>query len=121
MHLPIWFLIALTFWLRIWGSFHDGVCDRGRVQNMQNVHVGWISWHVINWMRRDVVILVIYLLIAYHYIAPAFGTNAVWMRIGLAALALGFLALAHKYLHHQLYNWAFYHRDKFLRGPVETA
>jgi hypothetical protein len=122
MHLPIWSLIALTFWLRIWGSFHDGVSDRGRVFTMPDTHVGWISWHVINWMRRDFVILFVYLVIAYHYIAPAFGTSGLWTRIGLVALALGALALVHKYLHDWLYNWAVHHRHKFLRGPQdETA
>lgn len=117
MYLPIWFLIALTFWLRIWGSLHDGLCDRGRVQTIPDTTVGWISWHVVNWMRRDIVIVVIYALVGFHYILPAVGTSDFWIELGLAGLALATLALIHKFLHNKLYWWAFYHREKFLRGP----
>jgi len=115
MYLPIWFLIALSFWLRIWGSLHDGLCDRGRVKDTS---VGWISWHVVNWMRRDIVITLLYALVIYQVVAPVAGTNAFWWRLVLSLAALGGLALVHKYLHGWLYNWANGNREKFLRGPV---
>jgi len=121
MYLPIWFLIALSFWLRIWGSFHDGLCDRGTVFTMKDTSVGWISWHVVNWMRRDIVITLLYALVIYKFIAPAARTNAFWLRLILSLVALGGLALMHKYLHRWLYNWALGHREKFLRGPVKTV
>lgn len=118
MYLPIWFLIALTFWLRIWGSLHDGICDRGRVHSMKDTTVGWISWHVVNWTRRDFVIIVIYAIVSIKYILSAVATGKLWSTIGLVGLALTVLALIHKFLHVKLYWWALYHREKFLRGPV---
>jgi len=118
MYLPVWFLIALTFWLRIWGSLHDGLSDPGRVKSMNNTTVGWISWHVVNWTRRDIVIVVIYAIIGFKYILSAVGTGRLWSMIGLVVLSLAGLALIHKLLHTKLYWWALNHRERFLRGPV---
>ena len=45
-------LIFTTFLLRVFGSFLDGSAGRGRLSRK--------VFHILNWMRRDVVIVIIY-------------------------------------------------------------
>jgi len=45
-------IYILTVIIRIVGDFHDGLSSR-------RLGVSWLTWHLVNWLRRDLIITVI--------------------------------------------------------------
>ena len=75
-------LIAIAVIIRVVGSFHDGLNVRA---------VNWWFWHIINWLRRDLIIA----WIAWRLLASpwqSFDRAADWMII-----------IALNYVLHQLF------------------
>lgn len=42
----------LAIIIRVVGDFHDGLSSR-------RLNVSWFTWHLVNWLRRDLIITVI--------------------------------------------------------------
>lgn len=88
-----WLLITAVYMLRIFSAIQDGISDR--YFETENILVGWYAFHVIGWLCRDVIQLVLLYLAGK---AKGFEYTIQWVKW---------------YSLHTLLNWglhlAFYH------------
>lgn len=84
--------IILVLLVGTWGHFIDGWTNPS-----YSGTIGWWLWHAVNWLRRDVVIVVLLWPIVMHGIEEQKDKVLAWICIGLINLIY----------HHILYNLAF--------------
>lgn len=103
--MPIWMQIFLSLALMIFGAFMDGISNRPE-------NVGWIPWHVFNWARRDLLILLLYLNLGWQYLKsdqPLYfdqraGLNSFYRRLAFALSVFFLLLVFNDILHHFFYH-----------------
>lgn len=81
------------------GAMHDGLSNRARDEKGRMV--GWWPWHLVNWLRRDLLVA-----LAYFWMLE---NGANWVDIA-------FLIALNYHLHNKLYLWSVRHRHLFLWG-----
>lgn len=98
------FLIYVSFLYRVICSIHDGLSNRAKAKRQHNKPVGWWPWHILNWLRRDVPLVLYYIRVCG--IVLSINNVLVWL----------VLAIAHRLLHTIVYKWTRAHTHYFTWG-----
>lgn len=102
-----WLSFLIIFLLRAVGAVMDALSDR--------TDVDWLTWHAINWLRRDVIILIMYIEQAIIYVRNENRfTKNLDRRFYAVLFFIPFFGV--NYLLHQI----FYSFGTYLRPYLET-
>lgn len=98
------FSIAVSILFRIPSAIQDGLSERA-------AGVGWLAWHTLGWLARDVWQAIFVLYCAWRALKKTqiIGHAAIWY----LALSLALNAILTFFLHDYFYGWAVENRGLF--------